>query len=51
MRDSNPRIAGPEPAALPLGQSPVVATKDLHDKIYQSQKIKSNPKHINPNID
>ena len=22
MRDSNPRMAGPEPAALPLGESP-----------------------------
>ena len=23
MRDSNPRITGPEPVALPLGQSPI----------------------------
>ena len=23
MRDSNPRMPGPEPGALPLGQSPV----------------------------
>lgn len=23
MRDSNPRMTGPEPVALPLGQSPV----------------------------
>ena len=24
MRDSNPRMPGPEPGALPLGESPVV---------------------------
>ena len=24
MRDSNPRMPGPEPGALPLGQSPIV---------------------------
>jgi hypothetical protein len=23
MRDSNPRMTGPEPVALPLGQSPI----------------------------
>ena len=25
MRDSNPRMPGPEPGALPLGESPVLA--------------------------
>ena len=24
MRDSNPRMPGPEPGALPLGQSPII---------------------------
>ena len=26
MRDSNPRMVGPEPTALPLGESPTVLT-------------------------
>ena len=29
MRDSNPRMLGPEPSALPLGESPVHSTCTL----------------------
>ncbi len=30
MRDSNPRMVGPEPTALPLGESPTVFSILLH---------------------
>ena len=37
MRDSNPRMVGPEPTALPLGESPV------HKTFYQNHLLFSSP--------
>ncbi len=33
MRDSNPRMLGPKPSALPLGESPMVDLKTLNQAI------------------
>ena len=53
MRDSNPRMVGPEPTALPLGESPIyfyyttfphllslyVIAQDLCNKILHKNKV------------
>jgi hypothetical protein len=33
MRDSNPRMPGPKPGALPLGQFPLISALLLYPKI------------------
>jgi hypothetical protein len=33
MRDSNPRMPGPKPGALPLGQFPLISALLLYSKI------------------
>ncbi len=41
MRDSNPRMPGPEPGALPLGESPVqIEIISLGDGLVKSIDIK-----------
>ena len=41
MRDSNPRMTGPEPVALPLGQSPMsnIIIANLHSRLYTTYSV------------